>query len=93
MAPVWCNDPDGVKILFMGRDGGTWDIFSIDASSHVHSQVWLQIGPGNPGVALTRVFSEQMEAVLASQRRTHSLLELSLGSAFDAELEPPGVQP
>ncbi|HEY8074101.1 MAG TPA: hypothetical protein VIF62_08330, partial [Labilithrix sp.] len=31
MAPVWCNDPDGVKILFMGRDGGTWDIFSIDA--------------------------------------------------------------
>ena len=32
MAPVWCNDPDGVKILFMGRDGGTWDIFSIDPS-------------------------------------------------------------
>jgi TolB protein len=30
MAPVWCNDPEGVKILFMGRDGGTWDIFSID---------------------------------------------------------------
>jgi hypothetical protein len=35
----------------------------------------------------------QMEAVLASQRRTHSLLELSLGSAFDAELEPPNVHP
>ncbi|MBX3191181.1 MAG: PD40 domain-containing protein [Labilithrix sp.] len=30
MAPVWCNDPEGVKILFMGRDGGAWDIFSID---------------------------------------------------------------
>lgn len=30
MAPVWCNDPEGVKILFMGRDGGTWDIFSVD---------------------------------------------------------------
>jgi TolB protein len=30
MAPVWCNDPEGVKILFMGRDGGNWDIFSID---------------------------------------------------------------
>ena len=30
MAPVWCNDPDGgVKILFMGRDGATWDIFSV----------------------------------------------------------------
>ncbi len=29
MAPAWCNDPDGgVRILFMGRDGGTWDIFS-----------------------------------------------------------------
>jgi len=35
----------------------------------------------------------QMEAVLVSQRRTHSLLELSLGSAFDAELEPPDAQP
>ena len=32
MAPVWCNDPEGVKILFMGRDSGTWDIFSIDPS-------------------------------------------------------------
>lgn len=30
MAPVWCNDPEGLKILFMGRDGGTWDIFSTD---------------------------------------------------------------
>ncbi len=32
MAPVWCNDPEGgVKILFMGRDGATWDIFSVAA--------------------------------------------------------------
>lgn len=30
MAPVWCADPEGTKILFMGRDGGTWDIFSTD---------------------------------------------------------------
>ncbi len=31
MAPVWCNDPEnGTKILFMGRDGGTWDIFSVN---------------------------------------------------------------
>jgi len=31
MAPVWCNDPDGgTKILFMGRDGATWDIFSVN---------------------------------------------------------------
>jgi hypothetical protein len=35
---------------------------------------------------------QQAEVVLASQRRTHSLLELALGAAFDAELEPPGVQ-
>jgi TolB protein len=31
MAPAWCNDPEGTKILFMGRDGATWDIFSSDA--------------------------------------------------------------
>ena len=30
MAPVFCNDPEGQKILFMGRDGATWDIFSSD---------------------------------------------------------------
>jgi len=31
MSPVWCNDPDGgTKILFMGRDGATWDIFSVN---------------------------------------------------------------
>jgi len=28
--------------------------FSIDAHSEVHSQVWLQIGPGTPGVGLTQ---------------------------------------
>lgn len=32
MAPVWCNDPEGTRILFMGRDGATWDIFSVDPS-------------------------------------------------------------
>ncbi|MCL2779565.1 MAG: hypothetical protein FWD73_16355 [Polyangiaceae bacterium] len=32
MAPAWCNDPEGVKILFMGREGGTWDIFSVSPS-------------------------------------------------------------
>jgi TolB protein len=31
MAPVFCNDPDGgQKIMFMGRDGASWDIFSAD---------------------------------------------------------------
>jgi TolB protein len=32
MAPVWCNDPDGLKILFMGRDGASWDVFSVAPS-------------------------------------------------------------
>ena len=30
MAPVWCNDPEGTKVLFMGQDGATWDIFSVN---------------------------------------------------------------
>jgi TolB protein len=29
MAPTWCNDPEGAKVVFMGRDGTTWDIFSV----------------------------------------------------------------
>lgn len=32
MAPVWCNDPEGLKLLFMGRDGATWDVFSVAPS-------------------------------------------------------------
>jgi TolB protein len=32
-APAWCRDPDGAKILFMGRDGTTWDIFAVDPIS------------------------------------------------------------
>lgn len=32
MAPVWCPDPDGLKILFMGRDGASWDVFSVAPS-------------------------------------------------------------
>ena len=32
MAPTWCADPEGVKLLFMGRAGATWDIFSTDPS-------------------------------------------------------------
>jgi TolB protein len=27
-SPVWCADPEGVKVLYMSRDGGNWDIFS-----------------------------------------------------------------
>jgi TolB protein len=32
MAPSWCNDPDDPRLLFMGRDGSTWDVFSVDPS-------------------------------------------------------------
>ena len=32
MAPAWCNDPEGTKLVFMGRAGATWDIFSADPS-------------------------------------------------------------
>ncbi len=37
MAPVWCVDSEsgGTRILFMGRDAGTWDIFSVDPSGDV----------------------------------------------------------
>lgn len=30
MAPTWCNDPEGTKLVYMGRAGATWDIFSVD---------------------------------------------------------------
>jgi TolB protein len=30
MAPTWCNDPEGTKLVYMGRAGATWDIFSGD---------------------------------------------------------------
>ena len=33
MAPSWCNDPEGVRIVFMGRDGSPWDIFSVSPAS------------------------------------------------------------
>lgn len=32
MAPAWCNEPEGLRVLFMGRDGSSWDIFSVDPS-------------------------------------------------------------
>jgi TolB protein len=45
MAPVWCNDPEGTKLLFMGRDGATWDIFSVD--------------PGGSGGSMRRLTQDQ----------------------------------
>jgi TolB protein len=37
MAPSWCADPDGAKVIFMGRDGAAWDIFSVDPSGALES--------------------------------------------------------
>jgi len=47
MAPVWCNDPEGTKILFMGRDGATWDIFSVDPSGSAGSMKRLTQDQGS----------------------------------------------
>jgi TolB protein len=33
MAPAFCNDPEGAKVLYMGRDGSTWDIFSVEGGT------------------------------------------------------------
>ncbi|HEY2510798.1 MAG TPA: hypothetical protein VGI39_08080 [Polyangiaceae bacterium] len=47
MAPAWCNDPEGTKILFMGRDGATWDIFSVDPSGNAASMKRLTQDQGS----------------------------------------------
>ncbi len=47
MSPVWCNDPEGTKLLFMGRDGGTWDIFSVDPSGSAASMKRLTQDQGS----------------------------------------------
>jgi len=47
MAPVWCNDPEGARILFMGRDGATWDIFSVDPSGSPSSMKRLTQDQGS----------------------------------------------
>lgn len=47
MAPAWCNDPEGMKILFMGRDGATWDIFSVSADGSAASMKRLTQDQGS----------------------------------------------
>lgn len=47
MAPVFCNDPEGAKILFMGRDGGSWDIFSVDPGGNAASMKRLTQDQGS----------------------------------------------
>ncbi len=47
MAPAWCNDPEGTKLLFMGRDGATWDIFSVDPAGSAASMKRLTQDQGS----------------------------------------------
>ncbi len=47
MAPAWCNDPEGTKIVFMGRDGATWDVFSVDPSGNAGSMKRLTQDQGS----------------------------------------------
>jgi TolB protein len=47
MAPAWCNDPEGTRILFMGRDGATWDIFSVDPGGSAGSMKRLTQDQGS----------------------------------------------
>jgi TolB protein len=47
MAPAWCNDPEGPKILFMGRDGAVWDIFSVDPGGSAASMKRLTQDQGS----------------------------------------------
>ncbi len=47
MAPAWCPDPEGTRILFMGRDGATWDIFSVDPGGSAGSMKRLTQDQGS----------------------------------------------
>jgi TolB protein len=47
MAPTWCNDPEGAKIVYMGRAGATWDIFSVDPGGGQASQKRLTQDQGS----------------------------------------------
>lgn len=48
MAPAWCNNADeGTKILFMGRDGATWDIFSVSPDGSAASMKRLTQDQGS----------------------------------------------
>jgi Tol biopolymer transport system component len=48
------------------RGGGlVYTRFSIDAHSAVHSQVWLQLRPGSPGVALTEAAADCLQPAVS----------------------------
>jgi TolB protein len=47
MAPTWCRDPDGLKVVFMGRDGATWDVLSVDPAGGLGAMRRLTQGEGD----------------------------------------------
>jgi TolB protein len=47
MAPTWCNDPEGTKLVYMGRAGTTWDVFSVDPGGSQASQKRLTQDQGS----------------------------------------------
>lgn len=47
MAPTWCKDPEGTKVVFMGRDGTPWDIFSVEAAGGPQSMKRLTESSGS----------------------------------------------
>jgi TolB protein len=47
MAPTWCAAPEGARVVFMGRDGATWDIFSTDASGSIDAMQRLTQDQGS----------------------------------------------
>lgn len=47
MAPTWCAAAEGAKVLFMGRDGAAWDVFSVDPSGAAESMKRLTQDQGS----------------------------------------------
>jgi len=47
MAPTWCADPEGTRLVYMGRDGSSWDIFSVDPGGAQASMKRLTQGQGS----------------------------------------------
>lgn len=47
MAPSWCAAPEGFRILFMGRDGATWDVFSTDVTGSIDAMQRLTQDQGS----------------------------------------------
>jgi TolB protein len=47
LAPSWCASQDGARVVFMGRDGSAWDVFSTDASGSIDAMQRLTQDQGS----------------------------------------------